>query len=351
MALNYLPFATVPEIVKASNSAPSLRFGNSGIGVTMLQSGLIDLGYKHLLKQTTLKTGFPDGKYGKETKDAVIQFQKDCKFPPAQIDGIAGKQTINEMDKKLSAKFNAKAPIPTPPKLTPIPSSNKDYMIGTSKPSITPDPGAGVFNSKPTQASMWALKQSILEIIPPRGSSAAVFIGYDAAINMKYYFDASGLDLHINLESMIESGPTATARFKDEVRQAQKFVETLPAGNHQICSKSAESAYNYKSESSNWFYAVGGYCTWGQGKATVSNSTKDTEYILEFEYSFFDRYNWDGGKSVTIGPITITDDFMGEFHRQGLAKEYNMKATIKRKFTWKKGEVIPEVQYKKGSGR
>lgn len=31
---------------------------------------------------------------------------------------------------------------------------------------------------------------------------------------------------------MIASGATATARFKNEVRQAQLFVEKLPVGSH-----------------------------------------------------------------------------------------------------------------------
>lgn len=55
----------------------------------------------------------------------------------------------------------------------------------------------------------------------------------------------------------------------------------------------------------------------------------------------FDRYNWDTGKSVTIGPITVTDAFMGEFHRQGLAREYDCYGSLRRRFIWTGDNAAP----------
>lgn len=348
MSLTFPPFAAVESIRNAVKSSPSLKLGDKGAGVAVLQGGLIDLGYK--LPLSTHKTGFPDGVYGKETKEAIIQFQKDAKINLK--DGIAGKNTVTEMDRRLAAKAAKPAQLPKPPNPpVPLPPSDKNYAVGTLNPPIKPDPGAGIFNSKPVEVSMWALKQAILEILPPRGSSAAIIIGFDATLNMKHYMAATGTDLSINLQSMMDAGPTAKARFRDEVSQARKFVETLPEGRHEITSKTVEGAYNYKEETWNWFYAVGGYVSWGKGVATVKKGAAGREYDLQFEYHFFDRYNWDKGKSVTIGPVTITDEFMAEFHRQGLAKEFNMKGMVKRHFTWRHGEIIPEAQYAKGPGR
>lgn len=48
----------------------------------------------------------------------------------------------------------------------------------------------------------------------------------------------------------------------------------------------------------------------------------------------YDCYNWDGGKEVTIMGTTITDEFMGEFHRQGLARGFNCHDSIRRKLAW-----------------
>ncbi|MCP5119955.1 MAG: hypothetical protein GY953_54855, partial [bacterium] len=126
--------------------------------------------------------------------------------------------------------------------------------------------------------------------------------------------------------------------------------ETLSVGTHQITSKMAEGAYNRKSETTNWFFAIGGYSTWGKGEARVTDAA-GRKYELDFEYKFFDRYNWDGGKQVTIGPVTITDQFMGEFHRQGLAREYDCVGSIQRSFRWSHGQAIPPQQLLPRGGR
>ncbi len=69
MPLTYPSFVALDVIQKASRNSPPLRFGDKGNGVAMIQSGLIDLGYK--LPDSTIKTGRPDGKYGGETKKSV----------------------------------------------------------------------------------------------------------------------------------------------------------------------------------------------------------------------------------------------------------------------------------------
>jgi hypothetical protein len=145
----------------------------------------------------------------------------------------------------------------------------------------------------------------------------------------------------IDLEGMVSEVPSAYARYLDEVAQAQELVERLPVGKHTIHSRKAENGYNYQAESRNWFFAIGGYTKWGQGIATVKNGS---EYELEFEYKFYDRYNWDAGKSVTFAGITVTDKFMGEFHRQGQAKEFDCYGSFKRRFTWKKGGKLSKQQ-------
>jgi hypothetical protein len=47
----------------------------------------------------------------------------------------------------------------------------------------------------------------------------------------------------------------------------------------------------------------------------------------------------------------VTDAFMGEFHRQGLAKEFDCYGSFKRHFSWKKGQAIPAQQLYPAGGR
>ncbi|MEA2700721.1 MAG: hypothetical protein QOI66_4992 [Myxococcales bacterium] len=83
----------------------------------------------------------------------------------------------------------------------------------------------------------------------------------------------------------------------------------------------------------------------------MSGTRAEPIYTVDFEYKFYDRYNWDAGKSVRLAGITITDKFMGEFHRQGLAQEYDCFGSFKRHLTWKKGEAIPPNQLEASGGR
>lgn len=58
------------------------KYGSSGNEVIQIQQKLSNLGYYN---------GAIDGVYGTQTKNAVIQFQKDCGLT---VDGIAGSKTL-----------------------------------------------------------------------------------------------------------------------------------------------------------------------------------------------------------------------------------------------------------------
>jgi hypothetical protein len=92
---------------------------------------------------------------------------------------------------------------------------------------------------------------------------------------------------------MINDVTSAKRVHNREIALAQAFVESLSDGKHKITSGTpsgaADGAYSKKSESKNWYYAVGGYSAWGKGNATIC---KD-KYTLEFEYKFYALYNWD----------------------------------------------------------
>lgn len=206
-----------------------------------------------------------------------------------------------------------------------------NYSVGTSDPPLRPDPGAGPWNSKPTEAGTFLKKQAVIQILP----HAYLIIGDDATKHMYHYMGNSGSTYTIDLEDMISDVPSAKANFNREMEEAKKFVETLGLGVHNITSTSINRPlYNNKSESWNWYFAIGGYSAWGKGVATIIDSGKIRNYYLQFEYKFFDRYNWDGGKSVTILGITITDREMGEFHRQGMAREFDCVGSITRSINW-----------------
>jgi peptidoglycan hydrolase-like protein with peptidoglycan-binding domain len=333
MPLKYGPFAASAGIRNAARNSPPLAFGARGSAVAILQGALLDVGQK--LPVSTAKANGPDGIFGKETRDAVHAFQ-GRKGLGLKQDGVAGKGTIEMLDQLLAAQV--KVPV-TPAAPAPAPLT-AHYTLGAVDPPRGHDPGSGPWNSKPKTASHIALKVGIANILP----QAYAIIGDDATKHMYHYLDNSGAPYTIDLEDMIADVPSARERFEAEAAQAQAFVELLDVGVHDITSRMMQGGYNRKDENWNWFFAIGGYSSWGKGKATVADGMFGHEFSLDFEYCFFDRYNWDKGKSVTIFDITITDEFMGEFHRQGLAREFDCVGSIRRKFTWRKGQPLSKDQ-------
>lgn len=340
MPLKYAPFAASAGMTDVANKKVFLKLGSRGPTVALLQGGLIDL--KFPLPKSTRKTGAPDGLFGGEVQIAVVAYQTSRKLK--KIDGIVGGDTLAAMDAELAVA--AGPPVHVPPVILPPPST-AEYKVGTGDPPITPDPGAGIWNSSPKQATYLALGAAIVDILP----LAYVTIGDDATKHMAHYLGNSGRAYTIDLEDMVADVPSARRRYEDEVAQMKQFVEMLGPGTFNIASQRANNGYNRKSENTNWFFAIGGYSSWGRGVAIVKDNPTGRQYEVDFEYRFYDRYNWDAGKSVTIGGITITDAFMGEFHREGLAQEFDCNGAFKRHFTWRKGDVIPPAQLDSPGGR
>jgi hypothetical protein len=205
------------------------------------------------------------------------------------------------------------------------------YKTGTNDPAVHNDPGAGIWNSKPKTSKMRTLKSEIWGYLP----FAYPVIGDDAVRHMYHYFDNSGSKYKIDLQDMIDDVDDAKGVYEREVNNAKQFVQTLPAGTHNIISDTAVRGYNLKAKNWNWFYAVGGYSAWIKGVAKVEQDASGRrKYRLDYKYKVADRYNWDNGKQVEIFGVIITDQFMGEFHRQGLAREFNMEGSIKAVIEW-----------------
>jgi hypothetical protein len=224
-----------------------------------------------------------------------------------------------------------------------------NYIIGAGDPTIHPDAGAGRWNSKPWTYKMTGLKKLIIGQL----GFAGLFYGFDAAAHLGHYFQNTGKDYTVALARMIKDAPSAKYLYDEEIADAMEFVEKLTVGEHQITSSRTSVGEHHPRESRNWYYASGGYSVWGKGNATIAlNVSGEKSYKLDFEYKFFDRYNWDRGLSVELFGIRVTDELMGEFHRQGLAQEFNMYGSYKETVTWGGGAPTVAVPAgKNGSGR
>ena len=232
------------------------------------------------------------------------------------------------------------------------------YVLGSQPPTFKKDPGAGVWNSQAATIEMKALKEVLTTSAIK--SLASYFGGDDAVKHLAHYLSNAGGNYTIDFAGLIREAATAKKTFDIQIAAAKAFVETLPLGKHKFTSSSGSlNHYITKGENVNWFFAVGSYTSWGKGVANVVRRSGKLSFEMDFEYHFFDRYNWDKGKSVDIpipgysslpgiiqdqidklpnvnnGQLHVTDKFMGDFHRQGLAKEFDMIGTVKKKESWR----------------
>jgi hypothetical protein len=223
-----------------------------------------------------------------------------------------------------------------------------EFVFGSTDPLITPDAGAGEWNVETISADTVAFRLAFAQFWP----GAVVLIGDDAVSHMFHYFKNDGSDLTIDLDGMVTEVPSAKALYDAEVAAARQYVEGLPIGRTTFTSRRAVNGYNGKKESSNWFFAIGGYSVWSKGTAIVSAASGgQRSYDLQFEYKFFDRYNWDGGKQVELFGVVVTDEFMGRMHREGLAREYNCYGTLRKRFEWGAPAAVTTRAIPVGAGR
>ena len=216
-----------------------------------------------------------------------------------------------------------------------------NFVIGTASPIIKHDPGAGFWNSEKPEPKMVALRIAIMIYMV----HAAILVGDDAAKHLLHYLLNSGKEYEFDFQGMVNEVQSAKLLYVREVAEAKNFAETLPPGTHNIVASRIAQGYNKQNQSKNWYFAVGGYSIWGNAKLIVEHDSKGGKgYQMDFILNCVDRYNWDKGKSVEIFNVKITDEFMGVFHRQGLAREYNLRGHIKSQLKWGDKTVLAKME-------
>lgn len=127
-----------------------LSIGSRGEDVKTLQRNLI------LLKYPLPRYGV-DGKYGTETRDMVLRFQRNNGI---RVDGIFGPETKRQMDYHLNKRKKAVSPTPTPP---PPPQPKPQPVIAPT-PAVPmpgynpqPEPQVAVDTTKKDDSNMMIL--------------------------------------------------------------------------------------------------------------------------------------------------------------------------------------------------
>src|ERR1700730_15623706 len=93
-------FSTNARLQNASKSSPSLKQGEKGAAVAIVQQALVDLGFA-MPRTTNNGRNLTDGIFGEETARVVKKFQGNFGLV---VDGIAGRQTLAKLDDLILAQ-------------------------------------------------------------------------------------------------------------------------------------------------------------------------------------------------------------------------------------------------------
>lgn len=211
-----------------------------------------------------------------------------------------------------------------------------DYVLGDQPPTLTPDKGSGPWCSAPASFEYAAYKRAIDLAMDLQ--AVELKVGPEAVAHMRHYLGNTGRDLQLNMGALMAKSHKLRQHHDTELQLARRFAETLDPGLHAITSAKTNGGYFRVNDEPHLFYAIGGYVFWGQGKVHVQAGpakARSRRYRLDFEFHFFDRYNWDGGKTTPLTDhIQVKDDLLQELHRRCYAREYDVRGLSRQQVEW-----------------
>ncbi|MCX2179758.1 hypothetical protein KV205_04315 [Streptomyces sp. SKN60] len=204
-------------------------------------------------------------------------------------------------------------------------------VLSPTAPQIAADGGAGRHGSESPGFEDWTTKRK-MELL----ATGADWKGMtDASRNMAHYLGNSGTPMGLPVDKMMADVPEfkeyvdGTVRLNQDAWRQQALEEFRKNGGKPVAfpveAKRENGFYFAEDYDANWFYAVGGANSNVTGVVTVvPDAQGNPKVAVDYQANVWDRYNWDEGKGVHIGPFEVPDGEMAKLHRVGLAQEFAM---------------------------
>ncbi|PKN54036.1 MAG: hypothetical protein CVU56_28665, partial [Deltaproteobacteria bacterium HGW-Deltaproteobacteria-14] len=181
--------------------------------------------------------------------------------------------------------------------------------------------GSGEHGQKAASGTDYALKVA--------WQAAGVFAALslpNAAANLRHYLGNTGDTRAIDIFAIFGSDPTFRAKVEGEMDALARPIamQAAKSGKPVKFASGRKNHYFTTEESKDWYFAVGGCHYFIVGEASYDASRK--RIVVSATITLKDRYNWDGGKSVDIAGVKVTDELMGRLHKAGVAKEFDFVA-------------------------
>ncbi|MEU3077389.1 hypothetical protein [Streptomyces laurentii] len=207
-------------------------------------------------------------------------------------------------------------------------------VLSPTAPQVAADAGAGRHGSESGGFDEWLTKRK-MELI----AEGADWKGMtDASRHMSHYLGNSGKPMDLPVDKMMGDVPEfkqyvdETVRLNQDAWRQQALDEFQKNGGKPVAipvqARQDEGFYFGPDVDSNWFYAVGGTNSNVTGVVTaVPDADGKPKISIDYQANVWDRYNWDEGKGVDIGPLNVPDGEMAKLHRTGNAQEFDMSGS------------------------
>ena len=203
------------------------------------------------------------------------------------------------------------------------------FVLGSSGPKKRVDLGSGQWGSETPEISSYFKKGFVEQTILPY----ARLIYPDAADHLRHYFGNTGLDYRVNLQRIVETTDAGRDFYLSQQNAAMNFASDNAVEGIPLSFSSQRMEQRRFSGDENWMRASGTFSGWSN--ATVVRT--GNSFSMNFDLHYFDPYNWNNGQEFTSFGVDVKDDFMAAFHKQGLAREFNLVGLLPLKITWQAG--------------
>jgi hypothetical protein len=206
-------------------------------------------------------------------------------------------------------------------------------LLSPTVKQIAPDRGSGRHGEEEPTFSEFMTKDKMRML-----ASGSDWAGMpDASRHMRHYLENTGEPLDLPVDKMLydDKGLRIHAeeaiRGKQEAWREQALEEFRRSGGRPVTIpvETGNSDYSFPQDGqANWFYAVGSTRTNVTGVVTVMPGADGEPRVgLDYQVNAWDRYNWDEGKGVNIGPLGVPDGQPSRLHTTGLAQEFDMRGS------------------------
>ncbi|MEU6661133.1 hypothetical protein [Streptomyces sp. NPDC046821] len=207
-------------------------------------------------------------------------------------------------------------------------------IMSTTAQRVAMDAGAGKYDSESAGFDEWATKRKMELLVQGADMQGMT----DAARHMSHYLGNTGNEMKLPVDKMMEDVPEFNHYIEDIVRHHQgdwrteALEEFKRNGGKPVAlpvQVKAERGFYFSEDlDPNWYFAVGGTNSNVTGVVTaVPDANGNPKISVDYQANVWDRYNWDEGKGVDVGPLKIPDGDMAKLHRAGEAQEFDMRGS------------------------